>query len=233
MVTMIKKIVSTFPPVYSLYKSLIIKVRQNKMTFRWIFGFDPNSYKDGLWDWTTLALKTALLRHMKNGDSIIDIGTGRSGVLALYAKRTFPSSSVCGLDQFEEIVSGAAATAGHNKLKVPFYVGDLLNGNRKKFDLAIFNAPYIDEGTNDQLGVLTDPISIKKCCGGSDGCETIKRLLSSLTHHIKPGGLLLLGINGFYVPFSHIRKIVVDSSCKEVSVLENRLTKSYVAVIKV
>lgn len=161
----------------------------------------------------------------------MDIGTGGTGVLALTAKHAFPDSNVFGLDKLRENVSGAVRTAARNELEVAFYVGDLLTGNMAKFDVIVFNAPYIDDDTNQRLGMLPDPISRKTCHGGSDGCETIKRLLSSITNHLKPDGLLLLGVNGFYVPLGRLRNLLSDFSCKEVSVIENRITLSYVIAI--
>ena len=114
---------------------------------------------------------------------------------------------------------------------VHFLVGDLLNGIHAKFDLIVFNPPYIDEETNHRLRILNDAISRKRSSGGSDGCRTIDRFLKTVSDHLANDGLVLLGANELYMPREKIEHLVSQNSLKVFETLGNTLTMSYVLVI--
>jgi methylase of polypeptide subunit release factors len=169
---------------------------------------------------------------MKNHFSMMDVGTGAVGVLALYSKYLFPQARIYGVDQFDFIVASASNCALKNNLPVNFLVGNLLNGVRAQFNLIVFNPPYIDEKTNERLRILDDSISYKKSSGGPGGCITINRFLTNISDYLTEDGLVLLGANEFYVPRKKIKHMVSQNSLKVIEILGNNLTMSYVFVIR-
>lgn len=68
---------------------------------------------------------------------------------------------------------------------------DLFSGLRGKFDLILFNPPYLPttdlERTEQWINFALD--------GGEDGRRTIRRFLKGLSGHLRPGGRALLLIS--------------------------------------
>lgn len=68
---------------------------------------------------------------------------------------------------------------------------DLFSGLRGKFDLILFNPPYLPttdlERTEQWINFALD--------GGEDGRRTIRRFLKELSGHLRPGGRALLLIS--------------------------------------
>jgi len=214
------------------YTYCIQHLRSNKWIFRCMFHFQPAGPAESYWDWTTLVLKKAMRKYMRNHFSMVDVGTGVVGALAIYAKIQFPQARIYAVDQFDFIIASARHCAVKNRVPVYFWVGDLLNGVRAKFDLIVFNPPYIDEQTNQQLRILDGAISRKRSFGGPDGCRTIDRFLSNVSDHLAWDGLALLGANEFYVPRKEIEHLVSQNSLMIIETLGNPITMSYALVMR-
>jgi len=213
------------------YTYCIQRLRSNKLVFRCMFHFRPFASAESYWDWTTLVLRKAICKYMKNHFSMMDVGTGVVGALALYTRSLFPQARIYGVDQFDFIVASARHCALKNRLPVHFWVGDLLNGVCAKFNLVVFNPPYIDEETNQRFRILGGTISRKRSSGGSDGCRTIDRFLMSVSDYLADDGFVLLGANEFYVPRGKIEHLVSQISLTVIETLGNSFTMSYVLVI--
>lgn len=73
---------------------------------------------------------------------------------------------------------------------------DLFRGIEGKFDLIIFNPPYLPTDTKERnsqwINYALD--------GGENGRETIDRFLKSLPDHLRPGGCALLLISSLTGP---------------------------------
>ncbi len=214
------------------YSYCVQRLRSNKRIFRCMFHFQPAEPAESYWDWTTLVLKKAIRKYMKNHFCMVDVGTGVVGTLALYAKVLFPQARIYAVDQFDFIVASARNCAVINRVPVYFWIGDLLNGIRANFDLIVFNPPYIDKRTNQRLRILDGDISRKRSFGGSDGCRTIDRFLMNVSDHLAMDGLVLLGANEFYIPRKEIEHLVSRSSLRTIETLSNPITMSYAFVMR-
>ena len=81
--------------------------------------------------------------HVFNPARVLDMGTG-SGIQAITAKKIYPDSEVVGVDINPMAVDLAEENAKLNKVDIKFFVSDLFERfHNQKFDLIIFNAPYL------------------------------------------------------------------------------------------
>ena len=89
----------------------------------------------------TEGLVEIALTYLKDGDSIIDLGTG-SGCIAITLKKKLPNSLVDAVDISNDALELAKDNAKLNNVDINFYNGDMLCTN-KKYDCIISNPPYI------------------------------------------------------------------------------------------
>ena len=74
---------------------------------------------------------------------VLDMGTG-SGIQAITAKKNYFDSEVVGADINPMAIDLAEENAKLNKVDIKFFVSDLFERfYNQKFDLIIFNAPYL------------------------------------------------------------------------------------------
>jgi|TARA_Y100000310_G_scaffold196443_1_gene196506 release factor glutamine methyltransferase len=74
---------------------------------------------------------------------VLDMGTG-SGIQAIAAKKTHSNSEVVGADINPMAIDLAEENAKLNDVEIKFFVSDLFERfHNQKFDLIIFNAPYL------------------------------------------------------------------------------------------
>ncbi len=74
---------------------------------------------------------------------VLDMGTG-SGIQAITAKKAYSTGDVFGADINPMAIDLATENAELNDVKVKFFVSDLFERFQdQKFDLIIFNAPYL------------------------------------------------------------------------------------------
>ena len=89
----------------------------------------------------TEGLVEIALKYLKDGDSIIDLGTG-SGCIAITLKKKLPNSSIDAVDISNDALDIAKENAKLNNANINFYQGDMLCTN-KKYTCIISNPPYI------------------------------------------------------------------------------------------
>ena len=89
----------------------------------------------------TEGLVEIALSYLKDGDSIIDLGTG-SGCIAITLKKKLPNSSIDAVDISSDALTLAKENAKLNNVNINFYNGNMLCTN-KKYDCIISNPPYI------------------------------------------------------------------------------------------
>jgi release factor glutamine methyltransferase len=215
------------PSSYRVYASIVGALRSNPMVYRLLFGHWPARQLRGqLWDWTTLALAAALRRLVRPGASVLDMGTGPAGVLAVYAKHRLGSGTTRGVDRLPDLLPSAADTADRCSADVAFSRGTLFSCVEGRFDVIVFNAPYIPLATGRRLGVLRQPRDEQRWGGGATGLETIERFLLQAPRHLEPGGCILLGTNHFYLPAALVGDAIADAGLVESWRIAHRVTRA-------
>ncbi len=130
--------------------------------------------------------------------SVLDLGTG-SGMLALEASKYAKSVTASDIDEnvIKELKKNLKGLIKKEKQNPKFYAGISLNINsikfihsnlflkiKNKFDLIIFNPPYIPTKKNETRFTDLD--------GGKNGTEIIKRFLKQAKQFLKKEGKILL-----------------------------------------
>ena len=116
--------------------------------------------------------------------TVLDMGTG-SGILAIAAARE--GCSVTAVDINPDAIEFAKKAAEKENLKINFILSDLFEKVKRKFDLIVFNPPYVkteDSETRDMQSIAWD--------GGPDGLQVINRFLSQVRDHLNASGKILL-----------------------------------------
>ena len=202
-------------------------VRSNPAVYRLLFGHWPAREVQGqLWDWTTLALAAALRKQVQPGASLLDMGTGPAGVLAVFAKLQLRCGRVSGVDHLPELLRSARATAARSGAAVDFTQSALFASVQGRFDFIVFNAPYIPVGKGRDLGALRQSVDEKRWAGGVSGLETIERFLAEAPDHLTSSGCVVLGVNHFYLAPGAVRKTILDAGLEELRVTRHRLTQA-------
>jgi len=124
----------------------------------------------------------------REGDSVLDIGTG-CGILGIVVSKK--ASSVVALDVNPFAVRCARENARINGVvdKMSFVQGDLFAPLRaeQRFDLILFNAPYVpvEDGQDDSW-------LNRAWSGGKSGRQVIDRFICDAKAHLRQDGRILL-----------------------------------------
>jgi release factor glutamine methyltransferase len=127
-------------------------------------------------------LAEAALSEIKDRERILELGCG-SGIISAVIKAN-TKAKIVGID----INPYAAACARQNG--VDAIRGDLLNCIKGKFDMIIFNPPYLpcdENAKKDWINVALD--------GGYDGREIIYRFLEDALPHLVEKGRILMVVS--------------------------------------
>lgn len=130
-------------------------------------------------------LAQAALSEIKGSESVLEVGCGSGIISAVIKNNTY--ARVTGID----INPYAAACTRDNGVEA--IIGDLLGCIRGKFDIIIFNPPYLptndNERTNDWINIALD--------GGNDGRKVIDRFLEEAGSYLVKDGKILMLVSSF------------------------------------
>jgi methylase of polypeptide subunit release factors len=216
-------------------------LRTSPAVARWLFGVTVERPADYLlWDLTTLALRRALAAHLRDGQSVLEVGTGPVAILTLHLARRpvrATATEVC-----PEFVASARAHAARNARAgaepVTVVQGDLFENVPGRFDVIFINPPYLPEQTYETLvraGVyegFTGAGARSASSGGPSGDELIVRFFTEAPAHLNPGGRVLVGTNPRYLPEGRIAEIAAAGGLRLASVLRQRWNPSVVLVLE-
>lgn len=125
---------------------------------------------------------------VNEGDVVIDVGTG-CGILGIIAAEK--AARVIAIDINPHAVRCARGNAVLNHVDDKMFCirGDLFTAikNRAKFDLILFNAPYLPSEDAEETSWLESAWS-----GGPSGRRIIDRFVHDAPNYLKPKGRLLL-----------------------------------------
>lgn len=147
----------------------------------------------------TFLLISALQKSDLKNKTVLEIGTG-SGIVALFAAQL--AKSVIAVDINPNAVKCAKENAARNKIKnIKFKKSDLFKNISEKFDIIIFNPPYLPDEP------ITQDIALD---GGPDGRKVIERFLICAPKFLNPKGKILLlesSLSHYEKTLEHIKKI--------------------------
>jgi release factor glutamine methyltransferase len=136
---------------------------------------------------------------------VLDLGTG-SGILGLYCAMRGAIATVTDIDPAAVIYARKAAqTLG---LTLTAVHSDLFSNVSERFDLVIFNPPYLSSETFEDRTVD----------GGKSGRVLVERFLAGLPTHLNENGIALLLLSSQNDPAS----LMADQQVFEASVVAKR-----------
>jgi release factor glutamine methyltransferase len=142
---------------------------------------------------TECLVETALELIPENAKlDIADLGTG-SGAIAIAIASERPCCAITATDICEHALDVAAANAGHLSVNnISFLESDWYASLQNSFDIIVSNPPYIK---NDDTHLQADGIAYEPetaLCGGEDGLDAIRSIISSATRYLNTDGWLLI-----------------------------------------
>jgi len=206
-----------------------------------IFGVTPYPRnRDEHWDLTTIVLKKALNKYVKDHQKILEIGTGDLAILSIYIAKKYRDLDITAVDINPEFVINAKLNANKNKVKLNIFQSDLFSNVNSLFDVIFFNPPYVPthngsiyevEKRND---IEQESIYNKIWDGGEEGCDVIRRFLQNVSKNIFPDGKIILGINTFFIDDSKIKEIVNENNLNIISIISQMFnpSKAYILSLK-
>jgi release factor glutamine methyltransferase len=131
----------------------------------------------------TYLLLDACLKHIKDNDTVLEIGSG-SGIISTILKHR-KHINITATDINPHAVR---CTRANN---IPVIRTNLFQGIKAKFDVIIFNPPYLPTSKDEKIpGWLNYAFD-----GGTDGTATITRFLEQAPRYLKPKGKILIVIS--------------------------------------
>ena len=140
------------------------------------------------------------VRKRARGKKVLDVGTG-SGIQAR-AAYSVGAREVLAVDIDSEVIE--KLQGGEFEVKK----SDLLSKVYGKFDLIVFNPPYLP------LDSREDSESALATTGGERGDEIIVRFLREVGEHLSPAGEILLVVSSL-TPLARIRRVLKEEGFRE------------------
>lgn len=139
-----------------------------------------------------------IVRKYSRGKTVLDVGSG-SGIQALTAIKS-------GAKEVLATDIDAASLRELKKNKISFLKSNLFSAisRGKKFDLIIFNPPYLPHDEREDLE------SARITSGGKKGDEIILKFLKDAGKHLEKKGVVLLVVSSL-TPFTRIEKIMKEN----------------------
>ncbi|MEX0568773.1 MAG: HemK2/MTQ2 family protein methyltransferase [Candidatus Njordarchaeota archaeon] len=134
----------------------------------------------------TEILAKAALSLVKSGEKILEIGCGAGAISILLAKK---GCKVMATDISKEAVEITKINAKINNVHIDIRWGDLFEPVEDKFDVIIFNPPYLPK---DDLDILIPGEFKKSIIGGEKGNEIVIRFIENMPRYLKREGYALI-----------------------------------------
>jgi release factor glutamine methyltransferase len=167
----------------------------------------------------TFLLLKAAMEEARPEDRAIEIGCGRCLISRMLAPKV---RSIVVTDINPHAVRLA------NGFGLTSVRADLFNGLKAKFDLIIFNPPYLptakDEKESGWINYALD--------GGEGGRDTIFRFIEELKDHITPEGRCLLLVSSLCSPEEILKKIQA-AGLRAVEIANERYFFEQLCVLKI
>lgn len=149
-------------------------------------------------DDTELLADTAL-SLVKKEEKVLEIGCGTGAISILLAKK---GCKVTATDISKEALEVAKINAKLNNVELDLRHGDLFEPVKEKFDVIIFNPPYLPEDDLD-IDIISETFR-RNIIGGKKGNETIIRFIENLSKYLKKDGYALIVLSSL----SHTEEVL-------------------------
>ena len=210
-----------------IYK-ILKYIRSSKIITFFVWRIKIEKYlHDTFWDLTTLVLKKELNQN-KEKNKYLDMGCGQFAILGQYFKKINSYSDVTSIDVYNEFIENSIKNSIQNKNNINILQSNLFSNINEKFDLISFNPPYVPASTNNEK--LEFP-NIRY--SDLEGIQTAKDFLSEAKKFLTPDGIILLGMNTFYVPQNVCVKLIKDNGYKLEKITKMKFNTSIVLKLKV
>lgn len=113
------------------------------------------------------------------GQKVLEMGCG-SGLLSLHCSKYGAETTAVDIDPLA--VESTRNNAVRNNLQIDIKQSDLFEQLKEKYNLIIFNPPYLPD----------DEFQDIKWSGGRSGIETTLRFLRDCGDYLKPGGRIMI-----------------------------------------
>jgi release factor glutamine methyltransferase len=158
------------------------------------------------------------VRKRAGGKKVLDVGTG----LGIQARAALEvgAKQVLAVDIDSEVI---------RKLKgEKFQVrkSDLFSNVSGKFDLIVFNPPYLPHDEREDLE------SARATTGGKRGDELIVRFLNEVKNYLDENGAALLVVSSL-TPLTRIRKVLMAKKLKEKVVATEKMFMETIEVLEI
>lgn len=140
--------------------------------------------------------------RLRQGERVLEIGTG-TGVIAIHCAKH--GCRVTATDIIGKALELARENFNKNAVEVDLREGDMFDPVSGRYDVIIFNPPYLPTAPED----LTHSDLDKALDGGPDGTEVTLRFLEQLSDHLTEEG----------------RAYIVVSSLQDMDRIEGELLK--------
>ena len=210
-----------------IYK-ILKYIRSSKIITFFVWRIKIEKYlHDTFWDLTTLVLKRELNQN-KEKNKYLDMGCGQFAILGQYFKKINSYSDVTSIDVYKEFIENSIKNSIQNKNDINILQSNLFSNINEKFDLISFNPPYVPASTkNEKLEFPNIRYS------DLEGIQTAKDFLSEAKKFLTPDGIILLGMNTFYVPQNVCVKLIKDNGYKLEKITKMKFNTSIVLKLKV
>lgn len=186
---------------------------------------------DHIWDNTSLVLHRALRHYLKDGDHVLDLGTGHIGLLAIYCAR-IREVKVLAVDINPEFIENARIVAMTSLAQgIEFRQSDWFSNVDGNFDVIFGNVPYIPTQIGETQVYSHDHPEIWD--GGFDGLNAARNVIREAPEYLSDHGLLLLGLDTGFVSDLSMAQIIENSRDLELQeIIRSWISSSEVFVIK-
>lgn len=177
-------------------------------------GLEQTPVDSFYWDTTTLCMRRPLLEHVHDGASVLEIGPGPSGTMSLFLLRNKRDLRVVCAEVNAGFVRSARRIAAANNVSPRIVESNMTSAVAgERFDVVFMNPPYMKESAAAALELQPDFGSSvgRASYGGESGCEVLDRFLDEVPRVLTASGVVLLGINTWYLDDETITARIEDS----------------------
>lgn len=159
------------------------------------------------------------MKHLHDGMSILDVGTGTGCILLSLLKYSNDCTGQ-GVDISAEALETArfnAAKLGFDESRAVFYQSDMFESVEGKFNMIISNPPYIKDKDIESLNVdVKNHEPLTALSGGEDGLKFYRIIAKKAKEHLTTGGVLVLEIG--YDEGEDVKNLLLENNWKNVEI---------------